>query len=65
MSFQIPSSSKSTGAYYKLRDAVAKAIDDYDKTNDHLKHGHNSDCVRCNLQKVMYGLANSPSNPKY
>jgi hypothetical protein len=32
---------------------VKAAIAEYDTTSDHLKHGANSDCIRCRLVKAM------------
>ena len=38
---------------YVLIDAVAEAIRKYDKSNDHSRHGPNSDCIRCRLEEVI------------
>ncbi|HEY8096867.1 MAG TPA: hypothetical protein VIE65_12360 [Methylobacter sp.] len=38
---------------YKLIDTVTEAIREYDRSNDHLKHGPGSDCIRCALETVI------------
>lgn len=40
-------------AIYKLMDAVEEAIREYDRSKDHLKHGPNSDCIRCALVEAL------------
>lgn len=37
----------------KLLDSVEAAIREYDRSNDHLKHGANSDCIRCALVEAL------------
>lgn len=36
-----------------LRDAVRRALDDYDTTNDHTAHALGADCLRCRLAAVI------------
>lgn len=42
--------------YEMLSQRVREAIDAYDLTGDHLRHGELADCLRCNLAKaIKYG----------
>jgi hypothetical protein len=36
-----------------LLEAVADAINEYDTTKDHLRHGADSDCIRCRLEAIV------------
>jgi len=46
-------------AIYVLIRKVKEAVAEYDKTNDHLKHDANGDCIRCRLVKALGPLGAS------
>lgn len=52
-------------AFHKLVDACREAVEEYDKSNDHVPHDRGADCVRCNLAAVLWASgAPSPSARK-
>jgi hypothetical protein len=46
-----------SSAFDKLIDAVADAVREYDRSNDHLRHEPGADCIRCQLLQALPGYA--------
>lgn len=52
--YSVSSPAPDAGAIHKLVDACREAIREYDKSNDHRKHDHGADCIRCNVAAVVF-----------
>ncbi len=57
--YSVSSPAPDAGAIHKLVDACREAIREYDKSNDHRKHDHGADCIRCNVAAVVFPIQGS------
>lgn len=59
--YSVADPSPDAHAIHKLVDACREAIREYDKSNDHRRHDHGADCIRCNVAAVVFPTQGSGS----